>query len=120
MKTLPLTVAIVLTAGTFATSVFALGTADERAACTPDVFRLCSSEIPSVSAIIACLKKEKAKLSPACRAAFNPPAGSTTTASRTRSMDASATSQWCDFRGVARDPGQQDWLKWCGKAARNK
>jgi hypothetical protein len=45
----------------------ALGTS-ERAVCTPDVFRLCSSEIPNVDHIIACLKKEKPRLSEACRA----------------------------------------------------
>jgi hypothetical protein len=116
VKTASLTVAIICAAGTLATSAYAIGTADERAACTPDVFRLCSSEIPNVSAIIACLKKEKAKLSPGCRAAFNPPAGKT--AAATRSVNSSAASEWCDFRGNARHPGQQDWLKWCGKAAR--
>jgi hypothetical protein len=45
----------------------ALGTAEERAACTPDAFRLCSSAIPSADRVIACLKTEKAKLSTACR-----------------------------------------------------
>jgi hypothetical protein len=47
----------------------ALGTSEQRAACTPDVFRLCSSEIPNVDHIIACLKKEKPRLSEGCRAA---------------------------------------------------
>ena len=47
------------------------GTAEQRAACTPDVFRLCMSEIPNVTKIVACLKKEKPKLSPGCRAVFN-------------------------------------------------
>jgi hypothetical protein len=43
------------------------GTAQERAACTPDVWRLCSSEVPNVSKIVACLNRNSAKLSPACR-----------------------------------------------------
>lgn len=50
----------------------AAATAEERAACTPDVFRLCSSEIPNVEKIIACMKRERPKLSPACRAVFHP------------------------------------------------
>lgn len=43
------------------------GTADEQQACTPDVFRLCSAQIPSETRIVACLNKNMAKLSPACR-----------------------------------------------------
>lgn len=42
---------------------------EERAACTSDAFRLCSSAIPSVDRVVACLKSEKQKLSPLCRAA---------------------------------------------------
>jgi hypothetical protein len=43
------------------------GTDAEQRACTPDVFRLCSAAIPSERRIVACLKSNKAKLSPACR-----------------------------------------------------
>lgn len=43
------------------------GTADEQQACTPDVFRLCSAQIPSETRIVACLNRNMAKLSPACR-----------------------------------------------------
>ncbi len=43
------------------------GNADERAACTPDVFRLCSAYIPDVPNIVACLKTEKRNLSAECR-----------------------------------------------------
>ena len=46
------------------------GTEEQRQACTPDVFRLCSSEIPDVGRIVVCLKRNRAHLSPACRAAF--------------------------------------------------
>jgi hypothetical protein len=51
---------------------FALGTSNQRAACTPDVFRLCSSEIPNVDHIVACMNAKKASLSPACKAVFTP------------------------------------------------
>jgi hypothetical protein len=43
------------------------GTEAERRACTPDVFRLCSAAIPNERRIVACLKSNKEKLSPACR-----------------------------------------------------
>ncbi|WP_336491726.1 hypothetical protein [Methylobacterium nigriterrae] len=46
-------------------------TAAQREACTPDVLRLCSSEIPNVAGITACLRREKLRLSPGCRAVFN-------------------------------------------------
>ncbi|MFD2183882.1 hypothetical protein [Rhodoplanes azumiensis] len=39
-----------------------------QAACTGDVFRLCGSEAPRVDQIIACLKKARPDLSPACKA----------------------------------------------------
>lgn len=65
-------------------------TAEERAACTPDVFRLCSSEIPNVTRIIACMKRERPKLSPACAAFFNARAGAPQTA--TRSIGAPAVN----------------------------
>ncbi len=66
--------AVVLLAATtsFASQSLAVGSAEERAACTPDVFRLCSSEIPNVDRIVACMKREKTRLSPACRAVFRP------------------------------------------------
>ena len=46
------------------------GTPEQRRACTPDVYRLCAGEIPNVRAITACLRRNKASLSPACAAAF--------------------------------------------------
>ena len=48
------------------------GTAEGRSACTPDVLRLCSSQIPNVDAIVGCLKSNKKNLSPACRATMFP------------------------------------------------
>jgi hypothetical protein len=63
--------AIALALCTVTTASYALGTAEQRAACTPDVFRLCSSEIPNVSGIIACMKAKKSSLSAACRAVFD-------------------------------------------------
>jgi hypothetical protein len=46
------------------------GTPEQKRACTPDVYRLCPGEIPNVRAITACLRRQKANLSEACRAVF--------------------------------------------------
>ena len=45
-----------------------MGTQEEREACQPEVFRLCSEFIPDVPKITACLKREVRNLNPACRA----------------------------------------------------
>jgi len=50
------------------------GTASQRAACTPDVIRLCHPGIADAlnhSRVIACIKANAKKLSPACRAALS-------------------------------------------------
>jgi hypothetical protein len=39
----------------------------ERTACTPDVLRLCASQIPDAAAITACLRVKRASLSGGCR-----------------------------------------------------
>lgn len=49
---------------------------DQQRLCTPDVFRLCSSEIPDRERIIACMKRQRAHLSEACRSVFGKPAQS--------------------------------------------
>ncbi len=41
--------------------------AEAQQMCTGDAFRLCSSEIPDIPAITACMYKHRANLSPACR-----------------------------------------------------
>ena len=46
-------------------------TAEQRAACTGDAFRLCSSDIPNMSRVIACMQAKKSQLSPRCRAQFD-------------------------------------------------
>jgi hypothetical protein len=48
-----------------------VATAEQRAACTPDAFRLCASEIPNISAITVCMRKNKSNLSAACKAVFD-------------------------------------------------
>jgi hypothetical protein len=46
------------------------GTVDQQLACTPDVFRLCGSEIPDVNRIVACLRQNTPQLGVPCRAVF--------------------------------------------------
>ena len=46
------------------------GTFEQQLACTPDVFRLCGSEIPDVTRIVACLRQNTAQLGDACKAVF--------------------------------------------------
>ncbi len=64
---------VMVTFAAWTTSSFAVGTAEQRAACTPDVFRLCSSAIPNVDRIVACLKQQKPNLSKPCQAVMNSP-----------------------------------------------
>jgi len=47
-------------------------TPEQEQACTGDAFRLCSSEIPDVQRVTACMVAKKSQLSPGCRAQFRP------------------------------------------------
>jgi hypothetical protein len=47
--------------------------AEDEAACTPDVMSLCQQYIPKRQEIIACLMTKKQELSPACSAVFSRP-----------------------------------------------
>lgn len=43
-------------------------TAEAQRLCMSDAFRLCSSEIPSIPRITACMRKNRSQLTPGCRA----------------------------------------------------
>jgi hypothetical protein len=47
-------------------------TSEQEQACTGDAFRLCSSEIPDIGRVTACMVAKKSQLSPPCRAQFGP------------------------------------------------
>lgn len=47
------------------------GTWEQQMACTPDVWRLCSNEVPDVGRIVACLQSNTSQLSNRCRAVFD-------------------------------------------------
>ena len=89
-------------------------TAQQRAACAPDVYRLCADDIPNVAKIIACVRREKANLSPACRAVVD--AAEQQYASRSIEPPENA---WCQFAGAVKSETEADWLKWCGSAAQH-
>jgi hypothetical protein len=61
-----LTVAVIvgLCAGSSASYAFS---PEAQQMCTGDAFRLCSSEIPNVSKVTACMLKRRAELSSGCR-----------------------------------------------------
>ena len=46
------------------------GTWEQQMACTPDVWRLCSDQVPDVGRIVACLRQNTPQLSNSCRAVF--------------------------------------------------
>ncbi len=46
--------------------------ASDEDSCRPDVFRLCSGDIPDETRIVACLNLRATELSPACRAVIAP------------------------------------------------
>jgi hypothetical protein len=54
-------------------------TQEQQAMCTNDAFRVCSSEIPDVERVTACMVRNKSQLSAGCRAVMDasaPPAAS--------------------------------------------
>jgi hypothetical protein len=61
----------------FAFSICALSTqsfafsAEAQEKCTGDAFRLCSSDIPNIPAITACMFKHRTNLSTGCRAVMD-------------------------------------------------
>lgn len=64
------------------------GSMEDQIACTQDVFRLCSAQVPNENAIVACLERNKPNLSPPCRRVFSdPPAGARNTNGQTDEED---------------------------------
>lgn len=66
---LALTIVTSLAAMT-STRTFAFS-AEAQQQCTGDAFRLCSSEIPNVPKITACMFKHRSELSPGCRSVMD-------------------------------------------------
>jgi hypothetical protein len=101
---------LVMVLATNSASGLAQVAADQRSACTSDVFRLCSSEIPNIDRIIACLQRGKSQLSAPCAAVFTTAAASE---SRSLSSESTQAGTWCAFPGGNIEPTQNDWHRWC-------
>ena len=71
-----LAVGVALCAALWASSARAFTEEDQQRLCTPDVFRLCSAEIPDRGRITACMHQKRAQLSAECRSVFGKPAQS--------------------------------------------
>ena len=82
IRTLSVASAVAISLTSFAAHAVE-ATAEQRRACTPDAFRLCSQHIPNVEAITACMVANKSKLSPECKVVFVAPPTSTKVANRT-------------------------------------
>lgn len=52
---------------------------EQQRLCSSDAMRLCSSEIPNVEQVTACMRKQKASLSDGCKAVFDKQVVSTET-----------------------------------------
>jgi hypothetical protein len=75
MRTERIALGVALAVGGFVAHGAALaeeyrGTMEQQMACTPDVWRLCSDQIPDVNRIVACLQQNTPQLSSGCRAVF--------------------------------------------------
>ncbi|MCX7321340.1 MAG: hypothetical protein NT113_18295 [Hyphomicrobiales bacterium] len=62
---------VILTAGSGAAQAQGY-TADQQALCSGDAMRLCSSAIPDVGRITACMVRSRTQLSPGCAQFFRP------------------------------------------------
>jgi hypothetical protein len=58
------------------------GTAEQRAACAPDAFRLCSSYIPDPANVESCLRLKKSDLRGPCRLVFEQNPGAVASTSK--------------------------------------
>ena len=66
-----LILAIAFTVSAVSTSQSFAFSSEAQAQCTGDAFKLCSSEIPNIPTITACMIKHKAELSSGCRSVMD-------------------------------------------------
>jgi hypothetical protein len=75
-RLIQLAVGVALCSALWGASAQAFTEEDQQRLCTPDVFRLCSAEIPDRGRITACMHHKRAQLSAECRSVFGKPAQS--------------------------------------------
>jgi hypothetical protein len=66
-----LMLATALSVSVFSTAGLAY-TPEQQQACSGDAFQFCSAEIPDVDRVTVCMIRNKSRLSPGCRAFFQP------------------------------------------------
>jgi hypothetical protein len=66
-----LTAAVALPLLTMAARACFAYSEEARQMCTGDAFRLCSSDIPNISKVTACMVKHRSELSSGCRAVMD-------------------------------------------------
>lgn len=111
-----LTSCLALLALAASTPSLAQGTTAQRAACTPDVFRLCSGEIPNVGRITACLRRERSRLSGGCGEVFDILDRQQSASRSLSTVRVADPARWCEF-GANPVPGQDVWIAWCTEPA---
>ena len=70
-KTTASLLAVATTAIAFQTSPGLAFSSEAQQMCTGDAMRLCSSEIPDIPRVRACMVRNKAQVSPGCRAVMD-------------------------------------------------
>ena len=70
VRQVTLVLAVATISSLYASQSFAY-TAEHPQMCTGDAFKFCSSEIPNISKITACMYKHKSELSSGCRAVMD-------------------------------------------------
>lgn len=70
VRQVTLVLAVATISSLYASQSFAY-TAEQQQMCTGDAFKFCSSEIPNISKITACMYKHKSELSSGCRAVMD-------------------------------------------------
>ena len=70
VRQVTLVLAVAMFSSLYASQSFAY-TAEQQRMCTGDAFKFCSSEIPNISAVTACMYKHRSELSAGCRAVMN-------------------------------------------------
>ena len=66
-----LMLAVAVAASALSSSASFAFSAEAQQMCTGDAFRLCSSDIPNIPAITACMIKHRTELSSGCRAVMD-------------------------------------------------
>jgi hypothetical protein len=91
-----LMVATALMLGTLTTASNAY-TLEQQEMCSGDAMRLCSSEIPNVERITACMERQRDSLSEGCKAVFEVDTPAATTESPINDAPAARSTRPIDF-----------------------